>query len=213
MRNLVRVPEAWLLYIPAGISCLASKKRQRLGDHAGRTVVVRRVSAATMTGGGTTLSGPATWPATPPAPTDGTIPAVPTSAPATYAPAPAPSPGVSETLASLKTAALAARGAHLNYLRFSELELATTPDPAAEPGYSPEYVSAWYTLADAVIALQKARADADSAAARAHTTLSAAAVDQPDLLHLFGELEPYLAAGSDEQVHEAFLRVARETSA
>jgi hypothetical protein len=120
---------------------------------------------------------------------------------------------VSETLATLKTAALAAHGAHLNYLRFSELELAATPDPNAESGYSPEYVSAWYTLADAVVALQKARAEADTAATRAQTTLSAAAADQPDLLHLFGELEPYFAAGSDEQVHEAFLRVARETSA
>ena len=42
VRNLVRLPEAWLLYLPAGISFLAGPRRQRLGDHAARTVVVRR---------------------------------------------------------------------------------------------------------------------------------------------------------------------------
>ena len=42
VRNLVRIPEAMFLYVPAGISYLASPQRQRLGDHAGRTVVVRR---------------------------------------------------------------------------------------------------------------------------------------------------------------------------
>ena len=60
VRNLIRIPEAWLLYIPAGISCLASGRRQRLGDHAARTVVVRRRTTAGASGYG----GP---PAAPPA--------------------------------------------------------------------------------------------------------------------------------------------------
>ena len=42
VRNLVRVPEAMFFYIPSGISCSASPRRERLGDYAARTVVVRR---------------------------------------------------------------------------------------------------------------------------------------------------------------------------
>ena len=42
VRNLVRVPEAMFFYIPSGISCSASPRRERLGDHAAHTVVVRR---------------------------------------------------------------------------------------------------------------------------------------------------------------------------
>ncbi|NLE21387.1 MAG: RDD family protein, partial [Actinobacteria bacterium] len=49
VRNLVRILEAYLLYIPAGISCLASSRRQRLGDHAARTVVVRRAAGGRPT--------------------------------------------------------------------------------------------------------------------------------------------------------------------
>jgi hypothetical protein len=43
----------------------------------------------------------------------------------------------------------------------------------------------------------------------AGTSIPEQAADQPDLTYLFGELEPYFAAGSDEEVHEAYLRVAR----
>ena len=42
VRNLVRVPEAMFFYIPSGMSCGASPHRQRLGDYAAHTVVVRR---------------------------------------------------------------------------------------------------------------------------------------------------------------------------
>jgi len=138
-------------------------------------------------------------------------------------------PGASEALAGHKTAALAVRGAHLNYLRFSEIELAkdaggTAGEPVGEPAdlpvaqpdpeYSPEYAAAWYTLADAVIAMQQAHAAAIAAATREGTTLQAVCADQPDLTYLFRELEPYFTAGSDEQVHDAYMRVARgETTA
>ena len=50
IRNLVRIPEAMLLYIPAGLSYLASPQRQRLGDHAARTVVIRRSTAPVALG-------------------------------------------------------------------------------------------------------------------------------------------------------------------
>jgi len=117
------------------------------------------------------------------------------------------------------------RGAHLNYLRFSAVELAKDAGSAdGEPGgeprvqpdpeYSPEYAAAWYTLADAVIAMQQAHAAAITAATREGTTLPAVCADQPDLTYLFRELEPYFTAGSDEQVHDAYMRVARgETTA
>lgn len=185
VRNLVRIAEAWLLYIPAGISCLAGAKRQRLGDHAARTVVVRRGI---------------------------TVPAVAATPLPAYAPGPPPDLGLGQALEHLKTAALAARGAHLNYLRFSERELAASLGTQEDPAYSAEYVSAWYTLTGSVIALQKARVIADAAIAAGGTSLQAASADQPDLLHLFRELEPYLAAASDEQIHEAFLQVARDSA-
>jgi len=211
VRNLVRIPEAWLLYVPAGISCLASGRRQRLGDHAARTVVVRRAPA--------TGAGAAAWPPAAASPTAGPLAAAPPDAgtppgatPALAAPSPPPEPSLGETLAGLKTAALAARGAHFNYLRFSDLELSATPDSEGEAEYSPGYVSAWYTLADSVAALQEARSAADAAAARAGIALDDACADQPDLVHLFGELQPYFSSESDEQIHEAFLRIARGVS-
>ncbi len=112
------------------------------------------------------------------------------------------------------------RGAHLNYLRFSEVELAKDavesaaqpgdqPSEAPEPEYSPEYAAAWYTLADAVIAMQQAHAAAIAAATREGTTLQALGADQPDLTYLYRELEPYFTAGSDDQVHDAYMSVAR----
>ncbi len=45
LRNLVRIPEAWLLYIPSVAACATNARRQRLGDHVARTVVVRRAAA------------------------------------------------------------------------------------------------------------------------------------------------------------------------
>ena len=129
------------------------------------------------------------------------------------APPVAAAPSVDESLAQLKTAALAARGAHLNYLRFSERELAAaTPDPAG--GYSEEYVGAWFTLADAVTALRAAWDAAAAAAVAAGRTLDEVSAGQADLAHLLRELTPYASAETDEEIHAAFLAVARwESSA
>ena len=49
VRNLIRVPEAMFFYIPSGMSCGASPYRQRLGDYAAHTVVIRRRTAVTST--------------------------------------------------------------------------------------------------------------------------------------------------------------------
>ncbi len=198
LRNLVRIPEMLLYYIPSGISCLASPRNKRLGDYAGGTVVLRRSPAAGAPAASTAFGAQpaATAPLAPPAP----------AATGPAAQSPSAAPRVADALAALKTAALAVRGAHLNYLRFSERELAREPGAAA---YTPEYEAAWYTLADAVMALQHAYAEAAVAATVAGTSIQEQAVNQPDLTYLFGELEPYLAAGSDEEVHEAYLRVAR----
>jgi uncharacterized RDD family membrane protein YckC len=209
VRNLIRLPEVLFWYIPSGISCLVNTKDKRLGDLAAKTVVLRRGSAASgvsapeatqvRRGGGAGL--------TPEAP-------APPAALASPAPAAA---GAGQALAGLKTSALAVRGAHLNYLRFSEVELAKDAEGALaerEPDYSPEYAAAWYTLADAVIAMQQAHAAAIAAATREGTTLPALCAHQPDLTYLFHELEPYFTAGSDEQVHDAYMSVARgETTA
>jgi len=201
VRNFVRIPEMLLWYVPSAISCLASDKDKRLGDFAAHSVVLRRVTAA----GGSPAARPAT--AAPP------VPATATPAPDAVAdPLPL---ALDRAVPDLKAAALAVRGAHLNYLRFSEIELAKGEAHAAadEPDYSPEYASAWYTLADAVITMQHARTAAHEAAQREGTTLEAACAGQPDLVYLFGELEPYFTAGSDEQVHEAYIRVARAETA
>jgi uncharacterized RDD family membrane protein YckC len=210
VRNVVRIPEAWLLYLPAGVSCVASARRQRLGDHAARTVVVRR----RVTAGVAATFGPAPWTgppgSAPPAP-----PAPPATAPATTQawepPAPAAPPAtaqqtLAEALGRLKTATLAARGAHLNYLRFSERELATEQ---ADGGYSEEYVSAWFTLADSIARLREARDAATAIAMLGGVTLEDACSGQPDLAHLLRELAPYAAAHTDEDIHAAFLAVAR----
>lgn len=199
VRNLVRIPEMLLYYIPSGISCVVSPRNKRLGDYAGGTVVLRRSPAAAGVPAASAAfdaGQPATTPPAPPAP----------AATGYAAQSPPAALGVEEALAALKTAALAVRGAHLNYLRFSERELAREAD-AAE--YTPEYEAAWYTLADSVMALQRAYAEATVAATVAGTSIQEQAANQPDLTYLFGELEPYFAAGSDEEVHEAYLRVAR----
>jgi uncharacterized RDD family membrane protein YckC len=208
VRNLVRIPEAWLLYIPAGISCLASARRQRLGDHAARTMVVRRRLAVT----GAAAAGPSAPPApAPPVSGQPVAPAPPPGAAWASSPAAPPAataPSSDEAFTDLKTAALAARGAHLNYLRFSERELAAgTADPAG--GYSEEYVSAWFTLADAVAALRAAWDAASAAALTAGRSLDEALAEQADLAHLLRELTPYASAQTDEEIHAAFLAVAR----
>ena len=222
VRNLIRLPEVLFWYIPSGISCLANPRNKRLGDLAAKTVVVRR-SAAPAGVVATGMASPG------PAPRrcrrrSGPARSATGSSPA-YSPAASTAPGASEALAGLKTAALAARGAHLNYLRFSEIELAKSaarpagesaeqPGAQPEPDYSPEYAAAWYTLADAVIAMQQAHAAAIAAATREGTTLPALCAAQPDVSYLFRELEPYFTAGSDEQVHDAYMSVARgETTA
>jgi len=224
VRNLVRIPEAMLLYVPSGISYLASPQRQRLGDHAARTIVVRRrlvrvadvygaPPAAGATGAATGLAAPA---APPPG---GQMPPVPPPAasaaswPQTAAPAPpvTEAPTADEALARLKTAALAVRGAHLAYLHFSERELAAGAEAQAG-GYSDEYVAAWFTLADAVSGVQEARAGLDEAAAGAGVTPDQLTSAQPDLVHLLAELAPYFTACGDDSVHEAFLTIARAES-
>lgn len=222
VRNLIRLPEVLFWYIPAGISCLTNTRNKRLGDLAAKTVVVRRGAAPVgVSASGRPPSRPGGGPL-PPAPPLRQAPV----APGLAGPAPAPASshlpaataarGAGESLVALKTAALAVRGAHLNYLRFSEVELAkdatgTAGEPAdqPEPEYSPEYSAAWYTLADAVIAMQQAHAAAIAAAVREGTTLPAICADQPDLTYLFRELEPYFTAGSDDQVHDAYMSVAR----
>jgi hypothetical protein len=75
--------------------------------------------------------------------------------------------------------------------------------------FSPEYAAAWHTLADAVITLQQANAEAAEAATHAGTSLAQAAAARPDLEYLCRELDPYFSAGSDEAVQEAYLTVAR----
>ena len=202
VRNLVRIPEMLLYYIPSGVSCLASAKNKRLGDYAGGTVVLRHSPAAA--GAPAAGGGIGSWPtvAAPPAPPTPLAPGV-------ALPPPPAAPRVEDALATLKTAALAVRGAHLNYLRFSERELERGADAVA---YTPEYEAAWYTLADSVMTMQHAYAEAVVAATLAGTSIEDATTSQPDLTYLFGELEPYFGAGSDEEVHEAYLRVARKES-
>ncbi len=216
LRNLVRIPEAMFLYVPAGVSCLVSPERQRLGDRVARTVVLRRQpergpivyarppqtpfgppgSAAHPPQQGSPVppAPPAAWPQ----PADATAEAV----------AQTDIPALAAALTRLKTAALALRGAHLAYLRFSERELAAGSDEHTG-GYSEEYVSAWYTLTDAVASLNGARAELDGAAAAASQTPGQAISPHPDLVHMLRDLAPYFAAQSDAEVHEAFLSVAR----
>jgi uncharacterized RDD family membrane protein YckC len=218
VRNVIRVPEAIFFYVPSGISCAVSPRRQRLGDHAARTVVVRRRTLVTAGGvqaqaPGAPQSGPTVFGApVPPPPVAPAPPAQQPAWPAAEPAVPAGPPPLADALLRLKTAALAARGAHLNYLRFSERELAAGADDAAGT-YSEEYVSAWFTLTDAVVALRTARDDASAAARVASLTLEETCAAQPDLAHLLRELAPYFTAEGDEGIHEAFLAVARsETS-
>ena len=216
VRNLVRVPEAMFFYIPSGISCSASPRRERLGDYAAHTVVVRRRlvpagGAARPAPGAPPRGAPAAVPPAfgapvPPAPVAPPAPS-PQHAPAATATAAPPRP-LGDALMRLKTAALAARGAHLNYLHFSERELAAGADDPAK-AYTEEYVSAWFTLTDSVAALRAARDDAAAAARGEGRTLEDVCAPQPDLAHLLRELEPYFTADGDDVVHATFLAVAR----
>jgi hypothetical protein len=113
-----------------------------------------------------------------------------------------------QALARLKTAALATRGAHLAYLHFSERELAGDAGDQAG-GYSQEYVSAWFTLTDAVTELRDARAALDRVTAASGQTVEQVTAAQPDLVHLLAGLAPYFTASGDEGIHEAFLVLAR----
>ncbi len=214
LRNLVRIPEALLLYVPAAVSCLSSTRRQRLGDRAARTVVVRRRSArAPVPYGAPGQQQP--FPQTPAAPQGAPVPPPPAAPAAAWHqpgdPAAPEPPAVDEALARLKTAALAARGAHLSYLRFSERELAGGGEEQAG-GYSEGYVSAWFTLTDAVATLKDAQSAFQRAAAAAGQSPQEAAAAQPDLAHLLVELAPYFETTDDDSVHAAFLAVARAES-
>jgi uncharacterized RDD family membrane protein YckC len=217
VRNIVRIPEMLLYYIPSAISVAVNPQRKRLGDFAARTVVVRRVARPAAVG--------AVWPASaapapvPPPPAVAPPAAEPAGltagvpAPDGLAPAaspPAGPPPLTAAIDTLREAALTVLGAHHLYLRFSEIELARGGGETAE--LSHEYAAAWYALADAVVALQQAHSVAQQAAARDGVTLQDACAGRPDLVHLFGELEPYFTAGSDEDVHEAYLTVARRES-
>jgi len=200
VRNLIRIPEALFWYIPSGISCALSGSNKRLGDHAAATVVVLRAGVPTASGR--------------PQPA-GSVPSPLEPAALTGAEPLAPSaPSLPEALAHFKATVLATRGAHGTYLRFSELELAKerparpTVD-VVEPEYSPEYVAAWYSLSDAVHAMEAARAAAETAASRAHTDLGTALAAQPDLAYLVRELAPYMAPDAHGHLHEAYMSVVR----
>jgi uncharacterized RDD family membrane protein YckC len=200
VRNLVRIPEVFLYYLPAAVSVLASSRNKRLGDLAAGTVVLRRGARPA-----TADAGPAQ------APPWGTAPQqVQPTAPAAYAPAAfgaTPASTLDDALGALKAAALTLRGAHHNYLLLSEREIARGGGVTA--GFSPEYAAAWHTLADAVIALQQANGAAARAAASAGVSLDEACGAHPDLLVLCAELSPYFTAAGDEDVQEAYLAVAR----
>ena len=209
VRNLVRIPEAIFWYIPAGISCAVSSTNKRLGDHAAATVVVLRASVPAASGRSQLAA-----PASPPLPPTAMTGAEP------LAPAARPEPSLRDALAHFKATVLATRGAHDTYLRFSELELAkerpaTSPTvEEAEPEYSAEYIAAWYSLSDAVHAMNAARGAAETAASRAHTELDTALAAQPDLAYLVGELAPYMALDAHGHLHEAYMSVVRgETEA
>lgn len=209
VRNLIRIPEALFWYVPSGISCALSGSNKRLGDHAAATVVVLCGSVPAASGR-PQPGGPVPAPLAPAAMT-GAEP---------LAPAAPPEPSLPESLAQFKATVLATRGAHGTFLRFSELELAkerpaTLPTVEEdEPEYSAEYVAAWYSLSDAVHAMNAARGAAETAASSAHTDLDTVLAAQPDLAYLVRELAPYMAPDAHGHLHEAYMSVVRgETEA
>lgn len=210
VRNIIRIAEAFLWYVPSAISCLLSSTNKRLGDYAAGTVVVRRALVPAAAGPASPVVGSAR---PEPAPA-----AAASEAQTELAPAPAAKrgqPSLTRVLDKLKTAVLAVRGAHEVYLHFSEMELATA---SAEPGepeadYSPEYVAAWYSLADAVNDMKETHATASAATQRKGIPLDVFIARQPDLVYLLRELDPYLAAEAAEDLHDAYMRVVRGQSA
>lgn len=217
VRNLVRIPEVFLYYIPSALSCLISKRHKRLGDFAAGTVVARRVAHAPDRAPAHPPATATTWgaPHTAPLPPAPGAPAG--AAPPAYPPAPQVTggePDLATALARFKEAVLSTAGAHEAYLRLSEMELAREQESAAagrreEQEYSPEYVAAWYSLADAVHSLTAARVAAEAACAPAGLTIDAAVAGQPDLVFLIRRLAPYLAPGAHERLHDAYMEVAR----
>jgi uncharacterized RDD family membrane protein YckC len=215
LRNLVRIPEAMFLYVPAAVSWLVSPQRQRLGDHAARTVVIRKGAVPVVVGAppAPPFGPPGAAPGAPMPGAQAPVPPPPAPGAAWQQPAapdvpPPGAPSPDQALAHLKTSALAARGAHLAYLHFSERELAAGSGEQAG-GYSDEYVSAWFTLTDAVTGLREARADLDRVTEASGLTVDQLTAGQPDLVHLLAGLAPYFTAAGDEGIHEAFLAVAR----
>ena len=109
----------------------------------------------------------------------------------------------------LKTAALAARGAHLNYLHFSERELAAGAD-GPERSYSEEYVSAWFTLTDAVAELAHgARGRGRGRARPPDRRWTRRAPHNRTSRTCCASWRPTSPPRGDEGIHEAFLAVAR----
>jgi len=216
VRNLVRIPEVFLYYIPSALSCLISKRHKRLGDFAAGTVVARRVTHAAGRAPAYPPATVATWAAPHPAPSS-PAPIAPAGDAAAFPPAPqvtGEAPNLATALARFKDAVLSTAGAHEAYLRLSEMELAREHERVAagrreEEEYSPEYVAAWYSLADAVRALAAARVAAETACAPAGLTIDAAVADQPDLVFLIRRLAPYLAPDAHERLHDAYMAVAR----
>ena len=179
VRNLIRVPEAWLLYIPSGISCLASSRRQRLGDHAARTTVVRRRLTVGAAGAGRPAQAP---PGGRPAAGSGRRRAARTAGRGASAgshrrldarrpPRPRP-PRASRTRSERSRRPPSPRAAPTSTTCASPSgswrRLRRRTPPRA---YSEEYVSAWFTLADAVASLRDARAAATAAAVPPGQTL------------------------------------------
>ncbi len=217
VRNLVRVPEAMFFYIPSGISCSASPRRERLGDYAAHTVVVRR---RLVPAGGAARPAPGAPPRGAPAAVPGRVRrARPARARRAAGPEPAARPGGGSHRGRPPTP-WRTRSCDSRRRRWPHAVRTSTtctsrsassrPAPTTRPGaYSEEYVSAWFTLTDSVAALRAARDNAAAAAQSEGRTLEDACAPQPDLAHLLRELEPYFTADGDDAVHAAFLAVAR----
>ncbi len=222
LRNLIRIPEAMFLYVPSGLACLASPRRQRLGDHVARTVVVRRPARVTGAyrdpGRAQPFGRP---PVTPPVGRSGHAAPAAGLARRDLAGGPRPTGRADPRAAGARTPRSHAsrpppspHAAHtLTYLTFSERELAAAGGGEQTGDYSEAYISAWFTLTDAVAALKDARAGLEPAAAAAGLTPGQAAAAHPDLVHLLTELGPYFSAADDDSVHAAFLAVARAEAA
>ncbi len=206
VRNLVRIPEAWLLYVPAGVSCLASARRQRLGDHAARTVVVRRRTAA----GATTFRpapkrGPARLRAAsrPRRPGLGADPAG-RSRPVPPAPA-----GQPRRRARRLKAAASRREAPISTTCASRSascrrERSTAADAYSRSTSAPGSRS-WGPSPSSSRRVTPRRRRRRRPVRRRTTSSSRSRT----LAHLLRELGPNFPARSDEDIHEAFLIVAR----